>query len=251
MLSRVAFLFIFLFAKIAFSQELTATQKFPEKFDAGKTYIIETKITKSNFTGFMRFAQELPDDFTAVGIETKGGSFTFSEKMAKIVWLTPPTEQEFTITYKITIPPDAKGKYIIRGKISYIIDNERKNYDLETIELRVGTTSTVKTETPTTETKTSNTPPTPTPTVTKTPTPVSAAPTAGKTYRVQIGAYSQKPKIEGVTEISTVVLENGITKYFSGNFDTYEEALKRKNEMVQKGFQGAFIVLFENGKIVK
>jgi hypothetical protein len=54
-----------------------------------------------------------------------------------------------------------------------------------------------------------------------------------------------------VPEITTVVLENGITKYFSGNFSIYEDAVKRRKEMVEKGFQGAFIVAFENGKIVK
>ena len=70
-------------------------------------------------------------------------------------------------------------------------------------------------------------------------------------YRVQIGAFSAKPKIDGVPEVTTLVLENGITKYFSGNYSTYEEALKRKKEMVEKGFQGAFIVAFEGDKIVK
>ncbi len=82
--------------------------------------------------------------------------------------------------------------------------------------------------------------------------PTAAVPTiAGKTYRVQIGAFSAKPKIEGVSEISTVVLDNGITKYFSGNFSNYEEAVKRKKSVLEKGFTGAFIVSFQDGKIVK
>jgi hypothetical protein len=275
MLSRITFLFILLFAKITFSQELTATQKFPEKLEPGHTYIVETKIVKTNFSGFMRFAQELPDDFSAIGIETKGGSFTFGDNMIKVVWLTPPSELDFTITYKLTIPADAKGKYVIRGKMSYIIDNERRNYELETIEIRVGNIATAKTETPKTETpktevaKTempkAETPKKETQPVVETKpktenkvslpststTPTTAAATGGRRYKVQIGAYSQKPKIEGVPEISTLVLDNGITKYFSGNFSTYEKAVKRKNEMAEKGFQGAFIVQFENGKIVK
>jgi hypothetical protein len=85
----------------------------------------------------------------------------------------------------------------------------------------------------------------------KIPATAAATSISGKTYRVQIGAFSQKPKLDGVTEPSSVLLDNGMTKYFSGNFKTYEEAKKRKTEMIEKGFTGAFIVSFENGKIVK
>ena len=93
---------------------------------------------------------------------------------------------------------------------------------------------------------------TPSQPATFTKVPSSALPTSsGKMYRVQIGAFAAKPKIDGVPEITTVVLENGITKYFSGNFSIYEDAVKRRKEMVEKGFNGSFIVSFENGKIVK
>ena len=64
--------------------------------------------------------------------------------------------------------------------------------------------------------------------------PVTAIPSsAGKTFRVQIGAFTSKPKtLNGVPELSTVVLDNGITKCFSGNFATYEAAAKRKKELI-------------------
>ena len=82
--------------------------------------------------------------------------------------------------------------------------------------------------------------------------PTTAVPSSiGRTYRVQIGAFNLKPVINGVSDISTITLDNGMTKYFSGNFTTYEEAAKHKKAVIEKGFQGAFIVAFENGKIVK
>jgi hypothetical protein len=51
-----------------------------------------------------------------------------------------------------------------------------------------------------------------------------------------------KPHLEGIPEQLSILLDNGMTKYFSGNFKNYDEAVKRKKEMVDKGFSGAFIV---------
>ncbi|MBA3706045.1 MAG: SPOR domain-containing protein, partial [Bacteroidetes bacterium] len=87
---------------------------------------------------------------------------------------------------------------------------------------------------------------------TKANVPVTAIPSSmGKTYRVQVGAFNSKPALKGVPEPSKVVLDNGTTKYFSGNFATYAEAARRKKQLIEKGFSGAFVVSFENGKIVK
>ena len=237
----------------------------------------------------MKFAQELPEGYVASVIESKGGSFTYADNAAKIVWINPPSEAVFTISYKVTVPSNATGSVNLTGKISYILNNERKVCDLEKKYFVVGsngiaTAETIKAVTPTT---TSTPPPVvaeikkePTPEVKKEPVPevkkepiaevkkeptpvvipptvVAKAPTAatatptGKIYKVQIGAYSAKPKLEGVPNMSTFVLDNGITKYFSGSFTNYDEAVKHKATMLERGFAGAFIVAFENGKIVK
>ncbi len=255
--------FVF-FLKNSYSQELTATQIFPEALNSGKTYIIEAIIKKGTITGFMKFAQELSEGIVATENENVGGSFSFVDNTAKIVWVAPPIAEEFKISYKITIPQNNSGKIKFTGKISYINNNERIIYELASKEIIIdGMEQTFnkseekkeeiivqnkKVENKKiieTKEKTQQLPPT-------SKIPVTAAPISlGKTYRVQIGAFSQKPKIESVPEISTIVLENGITKYFSGNFESYEDANKRKKEMIEQGFAGAFIVQFENGKIIK
>jgi hypothetical protein len=81
--------------------------------------------------------------------------------------------------------------------------------------------------------------------------PVSATVSAGRVYKVQIGAYAKNPDIPGVPDLTKYTLDNGIVKYFSGSFSNYADASKRRTEMLNKGFEGAFIVVFENGKIVK
>ena len=281
MVKQLVFSFLILIKVGAFAQDLTATQTVPSSVAAGSSYTTEVTINRGSINGFMKFFQELPEGFTAAEIDSKGGSFSFADNGAKIVWIAPPNEPTYTISYKVNVPADASGPKSLVTKFSYIHNNERKIFEFEpktiTIEGSGGASKPVVT-TPVTPAKPiANTPPTPTSTpavATKQATPV-AKPTvappvtpaampssstpakttppvaAGKTYRVQIGAFSAKPKLGDVGEITTVVLDNGVTKYFSGNFNTIEEATKRKEEVSKKGFPGAFVVSFENGKIVK
>jgi hypothetical protein len=270
-----------------FAQEVTATQKIPKSALPGTEFTIETTINRARVNGFMKFFQEIPEGFTASEIESKGGTFTFVDGGAKIVWITPPVDDVITISYKITVNGGVSGMKQLPGKISYINNNERKIVDLPFASIMIGTaTVPVKKEiavtnpVPLTTSTPIKTNPVTTPVATTTSAPAKATTStevkkevpivtasqlatlakvpssalpksSGKMYRVQIGAFAAKPKTDGVPEITTVVLENGITKYFSGNFSIYEDALKRRKEMAEKGFQGAFIVAFENGKIVQ
>jgi cell division septation protein DedD len=293
MVKQFVFSFLILVTAGAFAQDLTATQTFPSSVAAGSSFTVEININRGSINGFMKFFQELPAGFVATEIDSKGGSFSFADNGAKVVWIAPPNEPTYTVSYKVTVPADASGTKNITAKFSYINNNERKIFDFEpkTISIGGAGSATIPSSTPVatkqppiTEkqpvvvppvksiatppvavekpasppAKTSNPPTLPASTKTEaaavpaTKVPVTAVPSStGKSYRVQIGAFSAKPKIDDVKDISTIVLDNGITKYFSGNFATIEEATKRKEEVAKKGFPGAFIVSFENGKIVK
>ena len=75
--------------------------------------------------------------------------------------------------------------------------------------------------------------------------------TTNKRYTVQVGAFVKKQKMVGVPELFEIAAEGGVTKYLSGKFDTHEQAATRRTEMIKKGFDGAFIVVLEDGKLVK
>ena len=299
MLKKLHLLLLILTASLAATaQDISATVKTVSSAAPGKDFTVEITVNKAGVSGFMKYFQELPANYSATDIDSKGGNFTFADNGAKIIWISPPSTDQFVITYKITVPAGASGSISVGGKFSYVMGNERKVFDIAPQAVSIGGSSSgtapVKTEPVKTEpvkapvkestpapaetkpvvTETPKPTPAPTPVpvaekpkpvgtkketpavVTKpTPAPVPATAAAasipGRTYKVQIGAFSQKPHIDGVSEPSTLQLDNGMTKYFSGNFKTYEEAVKRKKEMVDKGFQGAFVVAFENGKIVK
>jgi hypothetical protein len=72
------------------------------------------------------------------------------------------------------------------------------------------------------------------------------------TYRVQIFALTREKSLvdsefDGLIDLQ-MYIEDGMYKYTTGVFDTHEEALQYRAEMVRNGFNDAFVVTFANGK---
>lgn len=68
-------------------------------------------------------------------------------------------------------------------------------------------------------------------------------------YRVQVGAFKNKVDEDVVfPDIETVHATggDGITRYYSGSFSTYEEAEAYRKQMVAKGYKNAFVVAYED-----
>lgn len=71
-------------------------------------------------------------------------------------------------------------------------------------------------------------------------------------FRVQLGAYRNsvsKGIFKGV-EVIAFPAKEGITKYVTGSFKTYQEAHAHKSKMHDKDFDDAFVVGYKNGKRV-
>ncbi|MFI5150841.1 MAG: SPOR domain-containing protein [Bacteroidia bacterium] len=77
--------------------------------------------------------------------------------------------------------------------------------------------------------------------------------TPGVVFRVQLGAFKHRINPATFSDAGNVLelkTEDGLYKYTTGSFHTFDEAAKHKIEMLSKGFSGAFIVAFKNGKRV-
>ncbi|MFT3737928.1 MAG: hypothetical protein QM786_04155 [Breznakibacter sp.] len=92
---------------------------------------------------------------------------------------------------------------------------------------------------------------------TKTPVATAGEPakgTAKVVYKIQIGAFKNKPNdaaLRLLPDITTETLpESGVTKYFSGLYGTYDQAAANLQAVRDGGFPGAFVVAFMNGKQV-
>lgn len=75
----------------------------------------------------------------------------------------------------------------------------------------------------------------------------------GVVLRIQLGAYHKKLSknvFKDVGDLIEIQTEDGLYKYMTGSFTTFEAAAKHKVEMFLKGYQGAFITAYKDGKRV-
>ena len=82
----------------------------------------------------------------------------------------------------------------------------------------------------------------------------AAPPKTGQvTVRVQLGAFRNRLSqniFSGITDLVTIKDKDGLTRYYTGSFTDINEAAKHKVNMLLKGFEGAFLVAFKDGKRV-
>lgn len=70
--------------------------------------------------------------------------------------------------------------------------------------------------------------------------------------RVQLGAFRHiaQNRFKGINDLVAVKGADGLTRYYVGSFTDVNAAARRKVDMVLKGFDGAFLVAFKDGKRV-
>jgi hypothetical protein len=78
--------------------------------------------------------------------------------------------------------------------------------------------------------------------------------TKGVVYRVQLGAFKfqlSKNIFADVSDLVVIPGDDGITRYSTGSFNNLNDAVALKTEMVTKGFEGAFVTAYRDGKRIK
>ncbi len=72
-------------------------------------------------------------------------------------------------------------------------------------------------------------------------------------YRIQLGAFTKAPNAElfaNVPQKVEIKSDDGFTRIYSGNFGTYNNAAKAKIDLIQDGFEDAYVVALKSGKKV-
>lgn len=173
--------------------DLTITSNVPAQVEPGSEFTFELKVFKGNISGFAKIQQDLPEGFTATEMDSKGASFTFSENKVKLIWMSLPAEEEFTVTFKVNVAPGVSGTKTVGGKFSYLENNERKSYDIPSKTINVGSAATAQ-ETPQTQTQEATIPPE------QTQTQVQETPPVTTTPETQAPAQSGGGNIRTVTQ---------------------------------------------------
>ena len=127
MLKRIPIIFLFFSINASFAQNLTASQKIQDSVSAGSTFIVSTTITRNQVIDVMEFSQSFPQGFSATDVDSKGGDFEFEKNEVKIIWLSPPIEDTYSVSYQVRAPSDTSGILTFGGKIIYITSNIKRN----------------------------------------------------------------------------------------------------------------------------
>ena len=244
--------------------KVTASRKLPKEAKPGDEFTVEVTIFKGALKGFARFQDVMPEGFVAMGGESKGGTFSFVDQKAKIVWDNVPSDETFTITYKVRVENAALGDQQIEGLFSYVENDEPKKIVLtpsfisitKKEEVVVTNTPPDNTNNNTPPDNTNNTPPDntnkntpPDNTVTNTPPP-----STGVNYKVQICASHSTVNTSyfdgryGISENINIENHDGWVKYTVGSFKEYKEARNHREGVKGKGVYDAFVTAYNVGR---
>lgn len=268
-----------------FSQ-ITINSNFPTNMAPLSSAEVDVKINKGTVGNFAKYQMDVPGGYMISAIDVKGGNFTFENQRAKIVWVSVPSEPEFTIKFKLQANSDA-ATATFSQKFFYLENNEKKEIEapasvitiggetavatntpvetkpVETVVTETKPVETVVTETKPVETVVTETKPVetvvtetkPVETVVTETKPIETVPVkkietteAGMTFKIQIGAFTNQPNKSKFSSVGNVNIDliNGMYKVTTGNFKTIEDAVKHRDQLKSKGYD-AFVAKYKNG----
>lgn len=258
---------------------LTVSRVVPTEPVTGQ-FMVDVTINKGDLGNYIKLQDSLPAGFSAQPVTNDGGVWTFENNVVRIEWYNPnKTVNTLHVQYKVIVSPDMSGSYTINGHVSYLenmdnklvvipsaqiqlkenpalVDTKQNNEDTnkETTTQQNNDNSN-KTQNPVTD-NTQNTDTQNTNTQEQT-NPLTQEPTtntmAGVSYRIQVAAMVRRVPVtyyESTYSLGTVNAEqvDGLNKYTTGSFTTYQDARNSRETVKSKGVAGPFVVAYNNGK---
>lgn len=284
---KIVFFIVFNLIISFFIAQVTIVNNIPESVKPDIKLNVQIKINKGALSGFSKYEMDLPNGFIAETGYDKNSYFTFEKQRVKLVWVKLPPEDEFVVAFKLkTIK--STGTYSLEYKFSYVDAGVKKEIIGSPIELKIATDGVSKTLSylnesednsaidkpvmPSVEKNNSinsiSVPVVAAKTYTSYPPPPKQNPSIpansglnngasttiqnGIIYLIQIGTFSTDPGKSKYANLGKVTIEKVANTYkvLIGDFTTKEEAQKKREELISKGYNG-FIVTYQNGQRVK
>ena len=126
---KLSFYFVVFLVYINQAQNFSMSHNLPSQANPNMGFETDFSITKSNIGSFAKFQCDLPYGFTASALDVKGGSFTYENQRVKIVWVSVPSESNFSFKLKFTPPVNALNECILAPKFYYLEGNTKKEFE--------------------------------------------------------------------------------------------------------------------------
>ena len=127
--------------QLLFGDPVTVTAKIPDNVSPGKDFTVEVTVNKAQITGFAKLQLEIPAGFTASEADSKGGSFTASGTVVKIIWTSVPSDPIVVVKINLSVPASTSGDKQLQGKFSYIENNVKQQVEFSPVTIKLGGSS--------------------------------------------------------------------------------------------------------------
>jgi hypothetical protein len=107
-------------------QDVSVSVSSPGEILAGESFEVEVTIEKGELMGFARYQVELPNGLIATPIDPVFADFSFRDNVVKLIWLSLPEQETFTIKYAVQVNERLKGNLELQGTFSFIQNNQRQ-----------------------------------------------------------------------------------------------------------------------------
>jgi hypothetical protein len=103
------------------SGKIAAIRQYPMPVD-DLGYIVNILVSKEGNNHIAKIEETIPEGYTAVELESKGGIFSFSDQRVRIIWNNLPTGNHFIVSYRLipgngsTGEPRPDGEFSIMSR---------------------------------------------------------------------------------------------------------------------------------------
>lgn len=129
---------VFFFSFFFGDEPVSVTGNFPKNVATGTEFTAELTVKKTNVSGFAKLQLEVPEGFTVKEVDSKAGTFSFSANIAKIIWTSVPSDDQFTVKFALVADASATGTKTLASKFSYVSNNSREIVEMTPVNIQVG-----------------------------------------------------------------------------------------------------------------
>ena len=113
------------------TRNIACLRQKPYQNPAASEYIVNLLISKEDKKKFAKIEEKIPEEYTAVAIETKDGIFTFRNQVVKFLWNILPAESDFIVSYRLIPKNGAALKApLIKGTFSFMVEDKTLSVDV-------------------------------------------------------------------------------------------------------------------------
>jgi cell division septation protein DedD len=124
-----------------FGDPVSIAAQIPDNIQSGTSFTVSVTVNKPQVTGFAKLQLEIPPGYVATEIESKGGSFTASGTVVKVIWTSVPSDDQLTLLINIAVPASAVAGKQLKGKFSYITNNAKQEATFDPLPINISGSS--------------------------------------------------------------------------------------------------------------